>query len=103
MVQLATSNVVMTREVLRRHPARHPGVVAHHLDAPSEVVVTMMTNIISLSPGTMTVDVDDEASTVYVHFLFLDDVDRARAQLDRLEGLVRAAVTPAVAPGRAAA
>jgi multicomponent Na+:H+ antiporter subunit E len=103
VVQLVSSNVEMTREVLRPTTAANPGVLAHHLQAPSEVVVTLLTSIISLSPGTMTVDVDAEASTIYVHFLFLDDLDRARAQLDRLERLVRGAVEPRSTPATRAA
>ena len=65
--------------------ATQPGVLAHHLRVPSEHVVTVMTTVIALSPGTMVVDVDRTSSTVYVHFLFLRDLDAARASLDRLE------------------
>jgi multicomponent Na+:H+ antiporter subunit E len=100
--QLVTSNLVMAREVLRPRITANPGVLAHRLETPSEEVVTLVTSVISLSPGTMTVDVDADASTIYVHFLFLDDVDQARASLARLERLVRAAiVAPDPAPPRA--
>ncbi|WP_421121727.1 Na+/H+ antiporter subunit E [Aquihabitans daechungensis] len=90
--QLVTSNVLMTRAVLRRHSATQPGVVAHHLQTPSEHVVTVMTSVIALSPGTMVADVDRASSTVYVHFLFLHDLDAARASLGRLEQVARAAI-----------
>jgi multicomponent Na+:H+ antiporter subunit E len=98
--QLVTSNLLMTREVMRPHPATQPGVIAHHLHLPSEHVVTVMTGVIALSPGTMVADVDPASSTVYVHFLFLDDVDAARASLRRLEQVARATIrTPAPSPG----
>ena len=51
-----------------------------------------MTSVISLSPGTMIVDVDPDATTIYVHFLFLRDIDAARASLVRLESLTRRAI-----------
>jgi multicomponent Na+:H+ antiporter subunit E len=86
-VQLVTSNIVMTREVLRQHSTIQPGVLAHRLRYASEHVVTVMTSVIALSPGTMTVDVDRGSSTIYVHFLFLHDISSARAALDRLEWL----------------
>jgi multicomponent Na+:H+ antiporter subunit E len=91
-VQLVVSNIVMAREILRRTPRDRPGVLAHRLLEPSEEVVTVMTSIISLSPGTMTVDVDDGSSTIYVHFFQLDDVAAARAFLRKLERLVVAAI-----------
>ncbi len=93
-VQLVTSNVVMTREVLRRSSTARPGVLAHRLREPSEHVVTVMTSIIALSPGTMTVDVDRTSSTIYVHFLFLHDISAARATLARLERLASLAIGP---------
>jgi multicomponent Na+:H+ antiporter subunit E len=90
--QLVLSNLVMAREILRRTPRALPGVLAHRLERPSDEVVTVMTSIIALSPGTMTVDVDDDSSTVYVHFFLLSDVDAARAGLRRLERLVVGAI-----------
>jgi multicomponent Na+:H+ antiporter subunit E len=90
--QLVSSNLVMTREIVRRRTDLHPGVLAHRLAFPSDAVITIMTSIISLSPGTMTADIDPEGSTVYVHFLFLRDIDAARAGLTRLELLVAGAV-----------
>ena len=100
--QLVTSNVVMTREILRRRPTIRPGVLVHRLRLPSEHVVTVMTSVIALSPGTMTVDVDPDSTRIYVHFLFLRDLDAARASLERLEGLAwRAIGATGRPPGRA--
>lgn len=98
--QLVVSNVAMSIQILRRRSDARPGVIAHRLARPSEAVLTLMTSVISLSPGTMAVDVADDSSTVYVHLFDLRDVDAARASLDRLEGLVASALPPA---GRAIA
>jgi multicomponent Na+:H+ antiporter subunit E len=96
VTQLVTSNLVMAREILKRRPSARPGVLAHRLQRPSEEIVTLMTSVIALSPGTMTVDVDRDSTTIYVHFLFLRDVDASRASLRRLEQL---AVRTITAPG----
>jgi len=89
--QLVSSNVLMTRQILRRHPDVRPGVIAHRLRHPSDEVVTVMTSIIALSPGTMTVDVD--LTAIYVHFFRLREIAAARQQLSRLEQLVTGAIT----------
>jgi multicomponent Na+:H+ antiporter subunit E len=90
--QLAISNVVVAREILRPSPSTRPGVLAHRLRHPSEEVITLMSSVIALSPGTMTVDVSDDSSTIYVHFLLLHDIDAARAAIARLERLAVGAV-----------
>jgi multicomponent Na+:H+ antiporter subunit E len=94
VAQLVVSNLIMTREILRRRPGGHSGVLAYRLEHPSEQVLTLMTSIISLSPGTMTVDVASDSTTVYVHFFNLGDIEAARASLARLERLVAGAIIP---------
>jgi multicomponent Na+:H+ antiporter subunit E len=91
--QLVTSNLVMAREILRVRPSTHPGVLAHRLQRGSDELITLMSSVIALSPGTMTVDVDRESTTIYVHFLLLRDVDAARASLTRLEQLAVGAIS----------
>jgi multicomponent Na+:H+ antiporter subunit E len=93
LVQLVRSNIVMTGQILRRRPDVRPGVLAHRLRGPSEEAVTMMTTVIALSPGTMTVDVTADSGTIYVHFFSLHDVEGARSSLVRLEELVVATIT----------
>jgi multicomponent Na+:H+ antiporter subunit E len=82
--QLVRSNLVMSAQILRGAAGR-PGVLAHRLRRRSEEVATLMSSVIALSPGTMTVDVARDSSVVYVHFFDLRDVDAARALLRRLE------------------
>ena len=76
---------------IRRRGEHRSGVVVHELREPSDQGLTVMTSIISLSPGTMTVDVTADAALLHVHFFDLGDVDAARRGLVRLERLVTAA------------
>lgn len=92
LVQLVSSNLLMAREILRRRPTVQPGVLSYRLQAPSEHVVTVMTSVIALSPGTMTVDVAADSTTIAVHFLFLHDAEEARAGLERLDQLATRAL-----------
>lgn len=86
--QLVVSNIVMTRQILRRRPEAVPGVLAHRLGTPSEEILTLMTSIIALSPGTIAVDVTPDSSVVYVHFFRLNDLNAGHASLKQLERLV---------------
>ena len=74
VAQLVSSNILMTRETLRRRSTTRPGVLAHRLQRPSDYVVTLMTTIIALSPGTMPVDVQTSPPVIHLHVLVLRDV-----------------------------
>jgi multicomponent Na+:H+ antiporter subunit E len=91
-VQLLISNVVMARAILHPRPSADPGVLAHRLQRPSEEIITVMSSVIALSPGTMVVDVEDDSSIIYVHFFALRDVGAARTVLVRLEERIVAAI-----------
>ena len=90
--QLVPSNVLVTREILSRRSRIRTGVLAYTLQHPSEEVLTLMAHVIALTPGTMTVEATREPAVLYVHFLLLEDVDRARRTVARLERLAAAAL-----------
>jgi multisubunit Na+/H+ antiporter MnhE subunit len=98
VVQVLTANIEMTRRILGRRTTSHPAVVAHRFQLPSEEVATVMSSIIALSPGTMTVDLAEDSSVIDVHFFDVTDPDVARADLDRLECRVIDAVPPRAVP-----
>lgn len=98
LVQLVTANVVVAREILRRRAEIHSGVIAHPVPGASDRVLTVIANIIALSPGTMTVDVTHDPAVVHVHFLLLEDEAGAHRSIDRLAVLVTAAFGDARTP-----
>ncbi|MEO8697416.1 MAG: Na+/H+ antiporter subunit E [Acidimicrobiales bacterium] len=90
--QLVTSNLVMAREILSPHSRIRSGVLAYQVRDASDEVLTLIANIIALTPGAMTVEASRTPAVIYVHFLFLHDVDEARRGIARLERLVVAAL-----------
>jgi multicomponent Na+:H+ antiporter subunit E len=95
VVQLVGANVLLAREVLRRRSRLRTGVVACPLRTSSSRLTTVITNMIALTPGTMTVEVRDDPRTLYVHVLKLDDdVETVRASVRDLESRVLAAFGP---------
>ncbi|MFW5942683.1 MAG: Na+/H+ antiporter subunit E [bacterium] len=58
-----------------------PGVVAVPLEAQTDMEIVTLANLITLSPGTLTLDVADDRSAIYVHTIVLDDPDEFRASI----------------------
>jgi multicomponent Na+:H+ antiporter subunit E len=90
--QLVMSNIVMSRQILTPPRPPTPGVLAYRLRHPTDEIITVVSSIIALSPGTMTVDVAPDSSSIYVHFFHLDDIDAARASIAHLEVLAIGAI-----------
>lgn len=91
-VALVRSNVHLAWEVLTPTDHTRPGLLEVRLPSSSELVLTVVANSITLTPGTMTLGLDAATSTLSVHVLHLSDVDEARAEIEDLHRLVSAAL-----------
>lgn len=108
---LVVANLSVAKEVLRPRLALSEGIVAVPLRASSPIVATFVANAITLTPGTMTVDirpaefgVDEHGAgaapvgspVLFVHCLVTGDPEDVRAEgLDLEERVVRAFGTAA--------
>lgn len=88
--KLLEANVVLAREVLTHRDTTRPGIIAVRLHPASDLLVTVIANAVSLTPGTVTLETSTDPRTLYVHVLHLDD-QRVRHDIRRLEELSRAA------------
>ncbi|MCL6614119.1 MAG: Na+/H+ antiporter subunit E [Firmicutes bacterium] len=63
------------------HPALpiKPGIVRIRTDLTSEAALTMLANSITLTPGTLTVDLDREKGILYIHWITVETVEEAKA------------------------
>lgn len=95
--RLITSSATVVMTVLTPTPTRlRSGVVAIPLSVDSALVATIVSDAISLTPGTLTLDArpEDRSIVLYVHVLGLGDPDDVRTDVAGLERLVLSAVTP---------
>ena len=45
------------------------------LDARTDAEITLFANVVSLTPGSLSLEVSPDRRTLYVHAMFLDDPD----------------------------
>jgi multicomponent Na+:H+ antiporter subunit E len=79
--ELIYSNLRVTWDVISPKSRRKPGIVAVPLDARSDMEITFLANLITLTPGTLSLDVSDDRSVLYVHGMFVEDARLMREQI----------------------
>jgi multicomponent Na+:H+ antiporter subunit E len=50
-----------------------PAIIAYPLTLSSDLQITLLANMITLTPGTLSVDVSDDKTTLYIHTIDLAD------------------------------
>ncbi len=69
-------------------PSMHakPGIIRVPLDAQTDAEILVTANLVSLTPGSLSLDVSPDRRELYVHVMFLDDAEaEKRAIKDKLE------------------
>lgn len=61
----------------------NPGIIAFPLTARSDTEITLLANLITLTPGTLSVDVSEDRSVIYVHAIDVPDKDALIADIAR--------------------
>jgi multicomponent Na+:H+ antiporter subunit E len=92
LYELVVSAVRVAAVVLRPDMSRafRPAIVAVPLTIKSDAEITLLANLITLTPGTLSVDVSADKSVLYVHALCMDDREAMIADIaDGFEKKVR--------------
>lgn len=95
LAKVIESNVIIAREILARRSHIHTGVMAVPLTNFSDGLITLVANVMALTPGTIPIQVTRDPIVVYVHVLHMRDVEAARRDVQRLADLAYRAFAPA--------
>ena len=94
LVEVVRSNVSLARDVITPRSRVHPGVMAVPLPRCSDGLLTLITNVLALTPGTNPVHVEPDPTILYVHVLHMRDVAASRAEVLHLADLAFRAFSP---------
>lgn len=85
--QLILSNLRVAYDVVTPTHYMRPGVIAVPLDASTDAEIALLANLITLTPGSLSVDLSPDRRILYVHLMYIDDGDLGRARRNIKEGL----------------
>lgn len=78
---LIRANLRVAYEVITLTHTMRPGVVAVPLELQTDAAITLLANLITLTPGTLSLDVSADQRVLYVHTMYVDDVEQFRREI----------------------
>jgi multicomponent Na+:H+ antiporter subunit E len=72
--ELLLSNIAVVKVVLNRSLDIRPGIFALPTELEKDWEVTVLSLLITLTPGTLVLDVSEDGRTLYIHALDVPDV-----------------------------
>ncbi|AUX29051.1 MULTISPECIES: Na+/H+ antiporter subunit E [Sorangium] len=89
--ELVLSSLTLARDILRPRPVFHPAFVRLDVRDLSPVQTILLACLITLTPGTLTVDVGLEEQALYIHSLYARDPAELGSRLRRFVHLIQRA------------
>ncbi|AHM03007.1 Na(+) H(+) antiporter subunit E [Roseibacterium elongatum DSM 19469] len=81
LYELVVSSIQVVWDVLTPTHKARPGIISMQLEAKGEMEILLVTNLISLTPGTLSLDVTEDCNTLYIHAMFADNPEEIRQQI----------------------
>lgn len=75
--ELTLSNISVLQVVLRPKMDIQPMIFALPTDLEHDWEITLLSSLITLTPGTIVLNVSDDQKTLYIHAIDVDDVEDA--------------------------
>jgi multicomponent Na+:H+ antiporter subunit E len=81
MKEMVVSNLIIARDILTPTHYMRPGVVAIPLRAETDFEITLLANLITMTPGTLSLDLSPDRRTLFVHAMYIDNPETLRAEI----------------------
>lgn len=83
--ELLQANIKVATDIVTPPWYMKPGVIGMELEAKTDLEIAMVANFISLTPGTLSLEVSEDRTLLFVHAMFLHDEAQVRTELKTLE------------------
>ncbi|TBH20137.1 Na+/H+ antiporter subunit E [Thermus thermamylovorans] len=79
--EVVLSNLRVIQEVLSPRFRMRPGILAVPLEGKSDLEIALFANMITLTPGTLSVHVSRDRRVLFVHNMYAEDPQAAKEDL----------------------
>ena len=81
---LTIANLQVARELITPGMQQNPRIIRYPVQGMTPLQITSLANAITLTPGTLSVDVTDDNQMLYVHCMYAKHREQAVKDLDEL-------------------
>ena len=79
--ELILANIRVAADILTPKLRINPSILAVDMDVKSDIEVLALNNLITMTPGTLSMDVSEDRKTVYVHHMYVDDPEVCKQEI----------------------
>ena len=81
--ELIVANVRVAIQTVSPLHRLRPGILAVPIEPMSDAEITLLSSFITLTPGTLTLDVSSDRTVLFIHFMHIDDAEEQRREIQQ--------------------
>lgn len=81
IISVIKANIYLAWDVLTPKMHMNPGIITIKLEMESKSALLLFSNLVSMTPGTLVIDLDPERNEADVHVLYLRDENKIRDEI----------------------
>jgi len=79
--ELLLSSLRVAYDVLTPKHSMKPAIIAVPIDLEKDIQITLLANLVSLTPGTLSLDISEDKKTLYVHAMYASDPEALKRSI----------------------
>jgi len=79
--EVIIANVRIAYDILSPRYKIKPGVLAIPLDVETDFEILSINNLLTMTPGTLSLDISTDRRVIYVHAMYVDDPEQLRKEI----------------------
>lgn len=79
--ELIVANLKVAFDIITPKNYMKPAVIAVPLSAKTDLEITLLANLLTLTPGSLSLDVSHDKKTLYVHLLYVENAEESRSHI----------------------
>jgi multicomponent Na+:H+ antiporter subunit E len=83
LYELVLSAVRVAKIAMQPKLNIRPGFFIYELKTDRDAEITLLANLITLTPGTLSVDVSDDKKRLFIHAIDIDDIEAMRVDIEQ--------------------
>jgi len=89
LVKLITANLYIARDIVTPRMRINPGMIEVEMKLDSDFGILLFSNLLSMTPGTLSMDLDRERNMLLVHVLYMDRREATEKEIQTIMNRIR--------------
>jgi multicomponent Na+:H+ antiporter subunit E len=86
--KLVAANLYIAWDILTPRMRTNPGLIEVDIDHEKDLGLLLLSNLVSMTPGTLSIDIDSAKEKLKVHVLYMDRKEEILNEIERMKGFI---------------